>query len=90
MDAIPGENGLSVYKRLREKGSQCGILFITAKDSIEDIITGLDSGADDYIVKPFEFNELLEVIRAISRRKEKTLEDIITIDILSSTSTRMS
>jgi DNA-binding response OmpR family regulator len=71
---LPGENGLSVCKRLREKGIQSGILFVTAKDANENIISGLDSGADDYIVKPFEFNELLARIRSISRRKEKPLE----------------
>ncbi|MBO0962041.1 response regulator transcription factor [Neobacillus sp. MM2021_6] len=75
---LPGENGLSVCKRLREKGIQSGILFVTAKDANEDIISGLDSGADDYIVKPFEFTELLARIRAIGRRKEKPLEELIT------------
>lgn len=77
---LPEEDGVSVCKRLREKGIQSGILFVTAKDGNKDIVSGLDSGADDYIVKPFEFNELLARIRAISRRKEKLLEEIITID----------
>lgn len=77
---MPGENGLSVCKRLREKGVQSGILFVTAKDSNLDIVTGLDAGADDYIVKPFELNELLARIRAVSRRKEKPIEDLITVD----------
>lgn len=77
---LPGEDGLSVCKRLRKKGIQSGILFVTAKDGNKDIISGLDSGADDYIVKPFEFNELLARIRAISRRKEKPFEEVITID----------
>lgn len=76
---LPGENGLSVCKKLREKGIQSGIIFVTAKDANDNIISGLDSGADDYIVKPFEFNELLARIRAISRRKEKMLEDVIRI-----------
>ncbi|WP_335494420.1 response regulator transcription factor [Neobacillus niacini] len=76
---LPGENGLSVCKKLREKGIQSGIIFVTAKDANDNIISGLDSGADDYIVKPFEFNELLARIRAISRRKEKKLEDVIRI-----------
>jgi DNA-binding response OmpR family regulator len=77
---MPEENGHSVCKRLREKGNQSGILFVTAKDANQDIISGLDAGADDYIVKPFEFNELLARIRAISRRKAKPLEHIITFD----------
>ena len=53
--------------------------MLTAKDAKQDIISGLDSGADDYIVKPFEFNELLARLRAISRRKEKPLEEIISL-----------
>ncbi|WP_462411794.1 response regulator transcription factor [Neobacillus sp. Marseille-QA0830] len=80
---LPGESGLTVCKRLRERGNSNGILFITAKDANQDIITGLDAGADDYIVKPFEFNELLARIRAISRRKVKQYEQNITIDGLS-------
>ncbi|MEH7248757.1 response regulator transcription factor [Neobacillus niacini] len=76
---LPGEDGLSICKKLREKGIQSGIIFVTAKDANDNIISGLDSGADDYIVKPFEFNELLARIRAISRRKEKKLEDVIRI-----------
>ncbi|MEH7158550.1 response regulator transcription factor [Neobacillus drentensis] len=76
---LPGQDGLTVCKRLRQKGIQSGILFVTAKDANQDIISGLDSGADDYIVKPFEFNELLARLRAISRRKEKPLEEIISL-----------
>lgn len=76
---LPGETGLSVCRRLRAKGVQSGILFVTAKDANQDIITGLDSGADDYIVKPFEFSELLARIRAISRRKEKPVEEVIVL-----------
>ncbi|WP_066313723.1 response regulator transcription factor [Bacillus sp. FJAT-29814] len=72
---MPGENGLTVCKRLRDKGIESGILFVTAKDANHDIITGLDSGADDYIVKPFEFDQLLARIRAISRRKAKPLQE---------------
>ena len=76
---LPGQDGLTVCKRLRQKGIKSGILFVTAKDAKQDIISGLDSGADDYIVKPFEFNELLARLRAISRRKEKPLEEIISL-----------
>lgn len=76
---LPGQDGLTVCKRLRQKGNKSGILFVTAKDAKQDIISGLDSGADDYIVKPFEFNELLARLRAISRRKEKPLEEIISL-----------
>lgn len=76
---MPGENGLAVCKKLRKNGTKSGILFVTAKDAKDDVILGLDSGADDYIVKPFEFAEMLARIRAISRRKEKSFEEIITI-----------
>ncbi|MCQ6280359.1 response regulator transcription factor [Bacillus sp. EB600] len=76
---MPGADGLTVCKKLRSRGVKSGILFVTAKDAKDDIILGLDSGADDYIVKPFEFDEMLARIRAISRRKEKSLEESITI-----------
>ncbi|MDR6998474.1 response regulator transcription factor [Neobacillus niacini] len=76
---LPKEDGLSVCKRLREKRICSGILFVTAKDANENIVSGLDAGADDYIVKPFEFNELLARIRAISRRKEKPLEEVVAL-----------
>lgn len=76
---LPGESGLSICRRLRSKGNQSGILFVTAKDANEDVISGLDSGADDYIVKPFEFSELSARIRAIYRRKEKPFEEVIRI-----------
>lgn len=74
---LPGESGLEICKRLREKGIESGVLFVTAKDANHDVITGLDAGADDYIVKPFEFDQLLARIRAISRRKGKPLQDNI-------------
>ena len=76
---MPGENGLDVCKQLRKKGIKSGILFVTAKDAKEDVILGLDSGADDYIVKPFEFDEMLARIRAISRRKAKSIEEAIVL-----------
>lgn len=57
-----------------------GEYFSSSKRSNENIISGLDAGADDYIIKPFEFNELLARIRAISRRKEKPLEETIAIE----------
>lgn len=77
---LPGENGYTICKLLRKEGNQSGILFVTAKDTNQDVINGLDAGADDYIIKPFEFNELMARIRAISRRKEKPLEETITIE----------
>lgn len=55
-------------------------ILLAPKEVNENIISGLDAGADDYIIKPFEFNELLARIRAISRRKEKPLEETIAIE----------
>lgn len=74
---MPSRSGIEVCKQIRKNGYQGGILFITAKDSIEDMVLGLDSGADDYIVKPFQFEELLARLRAVSRRKEKVFEEIL-------------
>ncbi len=65
---LPGMDGLTLCKSLREKGVDTPILIITARDTIEDKIEGLDSGADDYVVKPFLVGELLARMRAILRR----------------------
>ena len=64
---LPGIDGLEVCRRLRA-GSQVPILILTAKDTVEDRVHGLDAGADDYVVKPFAFAELLARIRALLRR----------------------
>lgn len=65
---MPGGDGVSVCRRLRGEGYTGAILMLTAKDSLQDKISGLDSGADDYLVKPFEIDELLARIRALTRR----------------------
>ncbi len=65
---LPRLDGLSVAKRLREAGNRTPILMLTARDADLDIVTGLDSGADDYLTKPFSFDVLLARIRAVSRR----------------------
>jgi two-component system, OmpR family, copper resistance phosphate regulon response regulator CusR len=65
---LPEINGLSLCKKLRELNNFTPILLLTALGTTEDIITGLDSGADDYLCKPFEFAELLARIRALTRR----------------------
>lgn len=77
---LPKMDGIEVCKAVRERSYQGGILFMTAKDSVEDVITGLDSGADDYIIKPFEFRELMARLRALSRRKPKIFEEVIEKD----------
>ena len=65
---LPGASGLQVCKELRRRGSPVPVLMLTARDSIEDRIAGLDSGADDYLAKPFDFGELLARLRAVIRR----------------------
>lgn len=65
---MPIEDGVSVCRRLRDKNYKGAILLLTAKDSLHDRVEGLDSGADDYLIKPFEFAELFARIRALSRR----------------------
>ena len=65
---MPVESGIDACKRLRENGCESSILMLTARDSIEDRVVGLDGGADDYLVKPFEFEELFARIRALARR----------------------
>jgi two-component system OmpR family response regulator len=65
---LPGRNGFEVCKTLRENGVWSPILMLTARDGIEDRVAGLDSGADDYLSKPFSFAELLARLRALTRR----------------------
>ncbi len=66
---LPGRGGLDVLRRLRLAGSKLPVIVITARDGIEDRIKGLDLGADDYLVKPFDVNELLARMRAVIRRQ---------------------
>ena len=66
---LPKKDGVAVCRDLRAKNVNTPILMLTAKDSVEDKVTGLDSGADDYMVKPFAFSELLARIRALLRRE---------------------
>jgi two-component system response regulator MprA len=68
---LPGMDGLEVCRRLR-RGTTAPILMLTARDAVRDRIAGLDSGADDYLVKPFDFDELLARIRALLRRVQPT------------------
>ena len=66
---LPKINGFEVIKELRNKGNHTSVLMLTARDSADDKVKGLDLGADDYLVKPFDFNELLARMRAVVRRK---------------------
>jgi two-component system copper resistance phosphate regulon response regulator CusR len=65
---LPGRNGIEVLKTLRKQGLQVSVLLLTAKDSVEDRVLGLDAGADDYLVKPFAFPELRARLRVLFRR----------------------
>lgn len=65
---LPGRDGLEVLSTLRRRGLQTPVLILTARDAIEDRVLGLDSGADDYLIKPFAFPELLARVRALLRR----------------------
>ena len=77
---MPGETGVEACSRLRKDGYEKAILMLTARDSVEDRVTGLDAGADDYLVKPFEFAELMARLRALGRRStQKIQQDIIEV-----------
>ena len=71
---LPGESGVEACRKLRKAGYQKAVLLLTARDSIEDRVTGLDAGADDYLVKPFEFAELMARLRALGRRSSQKLQ----------------
>ena len=77
---LPGLEGMTVCRNLRNDGYHQPILMLTAKDAVADRVAGLDAGADDYLVKPFEFSELFARLRALSRRSEAPIQDeIITV-----------
>jgi two-component system OmpR family response regulator len=80
---LPKVTGLEVCQRLRTDGVRTPILMLTARDAVQDRIMGLDSGADDYLVKPFAFGELLARIRALLRRDAPTREAIVRVGDLS-------
>jgi len=65
---LPGRDGLQILRTLRQRGDKTPVLVLTARDTLEDRVTGLDSGADDYLVKPFAFEEVLARLRALLRR----------------------
>lgn len=78
---IPAISGIEVCRQVRKSGSEVPILFLTARDAVEDVVFGLDSGADDYIKKPFEFEELLARIR-VQLRSSKQDEGAIGVGAL--------
>jgi len=80
---LPGKNGIEVCKALRNKRVRTPVLMLTARDALEDRVLGLDSGADDYLVKPFEVDELRARIRALLRRESSAKTGILQIGDLS-------
>src|SRR5213595_2211862 len=69
---LPGRDGIEVLKTLRARHTKTPVLLLTARDAIEDRVLGLDAGADDYLVKPFAFAELLARLRALLRRVDQS------------------
>jgi DNA-binding response OmpR family regulator len=76
---LPGMDGLTICQKMREKGIHTPVLVLTAKGLIQDRVEGLDSGADDYLVKPFAFEELLARIRALARRPKTSIGETLSI-----------
>ena len=74
---LPGEDGLDVLKKIRGAGMDTPVLFLTARDAVADRVVGLDSGADDYLCKPFAFDELLARLRVLVRRHERATPGLI-------------
>lgn len=90
---MPKMNGIEVVRRLRAQNNTTPVIFLTAKDSVSDRVAGLDAGAEDYLVKPFAFEELLARIRVMTRKSAGNTTNIFTIadltlDTMSKTVTR--
>jgi two-component system, OmpR family, response regulator len=80
---LPGMSGIEICKKLRAEKNHAPILMLTAKSQLEDKVEGLNSGADDYLPKPFAFEELLARVRALSRRPRNSLTSLLTFEDLS-------
>lgn len=76
---MPKMDGITVLKKVRASGNSVPILMLTARSEIDDRVNGLDSGADDYLTKPFSMKELLARIRAITRRQSDTTDSVLTV-----------
>jgi DNA-binding response OmpR family regulator len=86
---LPVRDGFDVCRILRARGLRSPVLMLTARDAVEDRVAGLDSGADDYLVKPFAFAELLARLRALSRRPLQAQTTVLTVgDLVVDTATR--
>jgi len=80
---LPGLDGISILERIRQQNNPVHILILSAKDTVQDRIKGLNSGADDYLIKPFDFEELLARIQSLIRRRYNIKSSVITIKDLS-------
>jgi DNA-binding response OmpR family regulator len=80
---LPRKNGFEVCRELRASGSAVPVLMLTARDAVGDRVAGLDSGADDYLAKPFDFDELLARVRALLRRRPALYREVISVADLS-------
>lgn len=76
---LPGMSGLAWLKSLRAGGVHLPVLLLTARDTVSQRVEGLDAGADDYLVKPFDFDELMARVRALARRKGQVQQEILTL-----------
>lgn len=85
---LPKKNGIDVVKDLRTRDIKTPALLLTARDTVEDKVKGLDSGADDYLSKPFAFEELLARVRALMRRKDYGLAELKFADLILDQATR--
>lgn len=76
---LPGRNGIDVLRQLRGEGNASYILLLTARDGIEERVAGLDAGADDYLIKPFAFEELLARVRTLMRRQSVIRDSLLSL-----------
>ena len=87
---LPRKDGLQVCREMRASGLSTPVLMLTARDAVHDRVTGLDAGADDYLIKPFDFGELLARARALLRRGETLQSEVLTVaDLEINTRTRI-
>jgi two-component system copper resistance phosphate regulon response regulator CusR len=77
--ALPRQDGLAVARTVRDRGIRAPILMLTARDAVRDKVAGLDAGADDYLTKPFELDELLARLRALQRRGHTVAAEVLTV-----------
>lgn len=79
---LPGKSGFDILREMRQNGDDTPVLMLTARDSVEDKVKGLDTGADDYLTKPFSFDELMARIRMITRKRAGKHSNVYTYDDL--------